>query len=83
MDKHYILYNKIYSKKISNAFTIWSKNTIYIYFIHWIILGYSMLLLNIEEYGPITILILSIILFILSDLISTFLSKRKQNKKIR
>lgn len=74
---------KYIPEKISNAFTIWSKNTTYIYFIHWIILGYSMLFLNTEEYGPITILILSIILFILSYLISTFLSKRKQNKKIR
>lgn len=71
---------KFIPNNIVKAFTKWSKNTNLIYYTHWIILGYSMLFLNIEEYGPVIILLLSIILFILSDMITTFISNKKKRK---
>jgi len=71
---------KFLPENIAKAFTRWSKNTNTIYYTHWILLGFSMLFLSLEEYSPLVILIISVILFILSDLITTFISNKKRNK---
>lgn len=67
-------------QNIFSHFSRWSKNVNLIYCIHWIILGYSMLIFDEESYSPLPILTLSFIFFILSDFISSKISKLKSKK---
>ena len=74
------------NKKVLAIFSRWSKNVNLIYCTHWIFLGYSMLIFELETLGPVQIFILAVILFIISDLISfeisKFRTKQKSNLKI-
>lgn len=59
------------NEKIYKVFARWSENINEMYCIHWILLGFSMLVLEVESYNPPMIIFMSIILFIVSDFIST------------
>ena len=59
------------------VFIRFSKNSSKMYCIHWILLGYSMLFLNIESYGPIVILLISAIFTLLTDILCILITKHK------
>lgn len=62
-------------ERLYKSFARWSKNCNGIYCSHWIILGYSMLILE-DNYNALMLCILSVILFILSDLVSNFIDSK-------
>ncbi|MBW6411267.1 heparan-alpha-glucosaminide N-acetyltransferase domain-containing protein [Clostridium weizhouense] len=70
-------------EKIYIHFARWSKNITKMYCVHWILLGYSMLLFELESYMPIKILGLFIVIFIITDIICTKLSKIKKKSAIK
>lgn len=70
------LITKNMSDGIYKCFARWSKNCNGIYCAHWVILGYSMLVLE-DAYGQVMLCIMALIIFILSDIISIFLDKKK------
>lgn len=74
------------NEKVLAHFSRWSKNVNLIYCVHWIFLGYSMLIFELETLGPVQIFIFAVILFIISDFvslkISEFRAKQKSNLKI-
>ena len=74
------------NEKVLALFSRWSKNVNLIYCTHWIVLGYSMLIFELETLGPVQIFIIAVIIFIISDFISfeisKFRSKQKSNLKI-
>ena len=67
---------------ILKSFVIrWSKNVTEIYFIHWIIIGYLSIFIYSKKCGLICSILITIILFIVSDVLAVgylkFISKRK------
>ena len=70
------LITKNMSDGIYKCFARWSKNCNGIYCAHWVILGYSMLVLE-DAYGQVMLCIMALIIFILSDIIYIFLDKKK------
>lgn len=71
----YLITRKL-SDNVYKHFVRWSKNCNGIYCVHWILLGYSMLILE-DAYGAVMLCVLAVILFILSDIISEILAKKK------
>ncbi len=60
---------------LGNRFTRWSRNCNGMYCVHWVILGYSMLILE-DSYGMLMQCVLAVILFVLTDFISEFLGRK-------
>lgn len=62
-------------ERLYKPFARWSKNCNGIYCGHWVILGYSMLIMK-DNYNALMLCVLSVILFILSDLVSNFIDRK-------
>jgi len=70
-------------KFITKQMKRWSKNVTEIYFIHWVLIGWLSWFLFEYKVGIILYLVMTIVIFVLSDMISMFLINRKNRTKIK
>ncbi|MBR3772113.1 MAG: DUF1624 domain-containing protein [Clostridium sp.] len=70
-------------KSVVNVASRWSKNTNGIYSYSYILMGYGLLILGEEGFSPIVVVVLSIVIFIASDLCCIMKDKLKMKYKTK
>lgn len=71
--------SSIFTGMIKTTVDRWSRNVTFIYFIHWVIIGFLMILFGNNESGLITTAILTITIIIASDVLATVFVKVRTN----
>lgn len=78
---------KLVPEKIYKAFARWSKNSNMMYCVHYVILGWLVLVIEKEAQSPGTVMLIATCVFIITDLIcskfNTYNKKRKQGEQIK
>lgn len=78
-----LMVNKVGEMRFMNLFYFWSKNVTTLYIVQWIIIGWGLIVLGFNQLDLGSTLLMMLSVLIASDVITRFVSKALQKKRIK